>query len=158
MSETVNQGNTPAEEEKLFSQSEMNAIVQERLARERSKYAGFEEYKEKAAKFDEAEEASKSELQKATERANALQAQLDRMNAENTLRAIREAVASEKGIPLALLTAENEEACRAQADAILQFAGKREYPVVQDGGEVSKAGTKKSTAELFSDWCDSNFK
>ena len=43
--ETVNQGNnTPATEEKTFTQAELNAIVSDRLAREREKYVGFDEF------------------------------------------------------------------------------------------------------------------
>ena len=77
MSETVNQEATIENEvpaaEKTFTQKELDAIVAERLKRERTKYEGFDELKAKAAKFDELEEASKSELQKVTERAEKLQ-------------------------------------------------------------------------------------
>ena len=40
----------------------MNAIIADRLSREKSKYADYDELKAKALKFNEAEEASKSEL------------------------------------------------------------------------------------------------
>lgn len=40
-------------------------FIQDRLTRERGKYADYETLKVKAAKFDEAEEAGKTELQKA---------------------------------------------------------------------------------------------
>ena len=68
MSETVKQENqNPAQEpEKTFTQSELNAIVADRLSRERGKYSDYEELKTKAAQFDAAEEARKTELQKAT--------------------------------------------------------------------------------------------
>ena len=79
MSETVNQEattTTATEPERTFTQTEVDAIVRDRLQRERNKYADYEAYKEKAEKFDAAEEAQKSELQKATERASALEAEL----------------------------------------------------------------------------------
>ena len=72
MSETVNQETAS----KTFTQEEVNAIVADRLDRERKKYEGFDELKEKATKFDEMEEAQKSELQKVTERADALAKEL----------------------------------------------------------------------------------
>ena len=59
MEETVKQ-----EESKTFTQDELNAIVSDRLKREREKYADYESLKEKATKLDEIEEASKTELQK----------------------------------------------------------------------------------------------
>lgn len=47
------------------SQADLDRIVEQRLARERSKFADYDELKAKAAKVDELEQASKSELQKA---------------------------------------------------------------------------------------------
>ncbi len=76
--------------ERTFTQAEMDAIIGERLSRERAKYADFETYKEKAEKFDAAEEAAKSDLEKATERANALQAELDALKKADEVRSIRQ--------------------------------------------------------------------
>ena len=77
MAETVNQETgaagaaaqaTPAQPAgKTFTQAELDAIVADRLARERAKYPDYENLKAKAAKYDAAEEAGKSELQKATD-------------------------------------------------------------------------------------------
>lgn len=68
MNETVNQENTtatqPETESKTFTQEEMDAIIGERLKRERAKYVDYEALKEKADKFDAFEEANKTELQK----------------------------------------------------------------------------------------------
>ena len=90
------QENAPAEEQaRTFTQDELNAIVGKRLAEEKGKYADYEELKKKAAAFDEAEEAQKSELQKATERADQLQSQLDKMLKADEIRKVREKVAAE---------------------------------------------------------------
>ena len=56
--------------ERTFTQAELNAIVQERVGETKAKYGDYEELKAKASKYDEQVEASKSELQKATERAD----------------------------------------------------------------------------------------
>lgn len=74
-------------------------------------------------------------LQAEIYRANNLQRELDGVRQQNTIREIREKVAGEKKIPVKLLTAETEEACAQQADAILAFANPGSYPTVQDGGE-----------------------
>lgn len=47
------------------TQADFDRMVGERLARERSKFADYEQLKEKASKFDELDAQSKSELQKA---------------------------------------------------------------------------------------------
>jgi len=65
-SEKATQG-APAGE-RTFTRPQMNANIGDRLARERAKYADYSELKQKAEAFDQAEELSKSELQKATER------------------------------------------------------------------------------------------
>ena len=130
---------------RTFTQEEVNAIVGKRLAEEKGKYSDYDEIKAKAAKFDEAEEANKSELQRATERANNLESELAALRKENEVRTMREAVSKETGIPSNLLTGDTEEACKAQADAIKAFAQPSGYPRVKDGGEVSTnhAGSAK---------------
>ena len=70
MAET--QGNNGSEENqnKTFTQEEVNSIIGERLARQAEKYSDYDELKNKAAEYDKAQEASKTELQK-TQEANA---------------------------------------------------------------------------------------
>lgn len=70
------QSEPPSDGEKTFSQSDVNRIVEDRLRREQAKYADYDDLKAKAAKFDEQEEANKSELQKATEANRKLESQL----------------------------------------------------------------------------------
>lgn len=157
MSETVNQEmNGASTEPRTFTQEEVDHLIGERLFREREKYAGFEDYKAKAEKFDAAEEAAKTELQKAQERAEKLQAQLDDMKRADDLRTIREKVSQETGVPASLLTAGDEEGCRTQAQGILDFS-KPVRPSVPDHGEVRPAPSG-STAKQFEDWFKTNFR
>jgi len=149
---------TTAQPEKTFTQTELDAIIGDRLKREREKYADYEQLKEKAGRYDAAEEASKSELQKATEKAESLQKQLDALVAENTRRSVREKIATEKGVPANLLSGDTEEDCRKQADAILEFAKPAGYPKVKDGGEALPPTNAKSgsTNQQFADWFNQN--
>lgn len=154
--ETVNQENTQVQEEpRTFTQEEVDRIVGDRLQRERAKYADFETLKEKAAKFDEAEQAQKSELQKETERADALQKELDILKHADSVRTIRDKVAAETGVPASLLNADDEEGCKAQAQAILEFAKPQGYPVVKDSGEVRKT-SGGATRDQFKNWLESS--
>lgn len=158
MAETVNQetnNTTAVEPERTFTQSEMDAIIRDRLKREREKYADYDSFREKAEKYDAAEEAQKSELQKVTERADSLQKQLDSMLKADSVRQIREKVARETGVPVTLLSGEDEDACKAQATAIMEFAKPGKYPAVPDAGEVQKASGGK-TRDQFRDWFDAS--
>ena len=108
--------------ERTFTQAEMNAIIADRLSRERAKYADYDALKKKADQFDAAQEAGKTELQKANERAAALQTQVDALTRANEVREVRGKVSAATGVPAELLSGETEEACKAQAQAILKFA------------------------------------
>ena len=141
-------------EERTFTQAELNAIVQKRLGEQAAKYGNYEELKEKALKFDEIEEQSKTELQKATERADALQKELDGMKKADTVRQIRESVAKETGVPAHLLHGETKEECEEMAKAIMSYAKPNAYPTVKDGGEVRNIGGGK-TRDQFADWLNS---
>ena len=156
MSETVNQETATENAEKTFTQAEVDAIVGDRLKRERGKWADYDELKSKAAKFDEMEEANKTELQKAIEARDTLQAELDGIKAENAIRDIRAAVANETGVPAHLLTATTEDECREQAKSILEYASPKGYPTIRDAGEVSKLG-KPTTRQQFAEWAEQAF-
>ena len=148
----------PTQEEatRTFSQDEVNAIVGKRLAEEKVKYADYDDLKAKAAKFDEVEEANKSELQKATERAATLEQELNSMKKAEEVRTVRETVAKETGIPAHLLTGTTEEECKAQAAAIADYAKPSPYPAVKDAGEVNNVG-KVTTRQQFAEWSNKVF-
>ena len=157
MSETVNQGNQATETAgKTFTQDEVNAIVTDRLTRDRAKYADYEDLKAKAEKLDQIEEANKTELQKANERAAGLQSELDKLKNENAVRDLRAKVADETGVPVNCLTGSTEEECRKQAKAIAEFAKPSAYPKVRDGGEVTNVG-KMTTRQQFAEWAKQAF-
>lgn len=139
------------EAQKTFTQEEVDAIINGRFGRMMEKYKDYDALKAKADKFDEIEEASKTELQKATEKAKALQDELDAFKKAESLRTMREKVAHDTGIPVNLLTAESEDACKEQAKQILEFSRPSGYPQVKDGGEVRTSG-KKSTRDSFAEW------
>lgn len=163
MAETVNQatnqnGTGAGTQERTFTQSELNAIVTDRLSREREQYADYAAIKEKAAKYDAAQEADKTDLQKATEKVAALQAQVEAYTKADNLRSIREKVSKETGVPAGLLYGEDEDSCKAQAQAILDYA----KPVsggtaIRDGGDP-QAKPSGSTRDQFADWFNKNTK
>lgn len=101
----------------ITSQEALDKIIGQRIDGVKKKYAGFEELKAKAAKFDEFQEASKSELQRVTERAQQLEAEL----ASERERAGKASVASAKGVPVSALSGSTLEEWEAAADALLEW-------------------------------------
>lgn len=59
----------PPGDDKTFTQADIDRVVQERLARERSKFGDYDDLKAKAAKLDELEAENQSVLEKAQTRA-----------------------------------------------------------------------------------------
>lgn len=140
-----NQGaNAP---EQTFTQAQVNAIVAERLSRDRARYADYETLKEKAAAYDAAEEASKSELQKAQDAAAKAQAELDALKRANAVRAMREQAAKDAGLStdmIEFLTGSDAEACAAQAKKLAERIKPTGFPNVKDAGETRTPGVTKA--------------
>lgn len=88
-----------ADGERAFSQADVDRIVHDRLWRERQKFADYDDLKQKASRLDEIEEHSKTELQKALERAE--RAEQDRLALEQRAReaALRSAIVAEAAKP-----------------------------------------------------------
>ena len=141
-----------APKEKTFTQADVDRIVTKRL----SDFSDYEELKAKAEKYDEAEEANKSELQKAIDKANALQAELDGMKKADEVRKVRDEVSQNMGVPASLLTGSTLEECEAQAKAIAEYKAQSSpaYPTVKDGGDPHNE-IKRTTRDQFADWLNS---
>lgn len=148
----IEQENTP-KEERTFTQDEVNKIVQERIYKDRKDRSDYDEIKAKADKYDALEEASKTELQKATERAEKLEAENLALKKANEVRSIRETVSTETGVPMSLLTGEDEASCREQANGILAFKNPSGYPSLKDGGETTNR-VKPSSKQQFAEWLE----
>lgn len=98
-------------------------------------------------------EKAGNDLQAAKERATALETELNGLKDANRIRDIRAAVAKETGVPMELLTADSEDACKAQAKGIQNYAKSGNYPDVRDGGETpppTPTGTAGAWQNLIS--------
>lgn len=92
--------------------------------------------KDKADAFDALEEAKKSELDKATERIAALQAEVDGYKSAAEIRKAREEVAKEMGVDASLLRGTTREELEAHAKQLAEFFGaqKPKFPTDKGGG------------------------
>ena len=139
------------QEPRTFTQEEVNSFLAKDRKQMAEKYADYDALKEKAARLDQIEEDAKSELQKATERAEKLQAELSAMKHADEIRLIRDKVAQSTGVPASLLTGDTEEACNEQAAGILSFKTTAGYPTVRDGGEI-RVTNKTDARSAFKEW------
>jgi len=132
------------------TQDELNRIISERVARERAKTADYADLKAKAAKFDEIDAQSKSEVEKATEKAAAIERERDQ--AQSRLNRLE--VALEKGLSPSQakrLVGDTREELEADADELLKDLGdsnKPRSPKPDPNQGRSGSGTA-STADQF---------
>lgn len=109
---------------KTFSQADVDRIVEARLAKERRSET-YKELERKAAAYDKTVEESKSELQKAQERAAQLEAENKRIMRENLVNK----VCLEKGIPAKfspLITGDDEESITQSVELLAELKGESE--------------------------------
>ena len=102
---------------------------------------------DKAKAYDALEEANKTELQKAADRAAAAETQL----AQITARALRAEVAAAKGIPANLLSGSTQEELEASADALIAFKGTQPKPDMgggDRGGDIKGANAQLSETDV----------
>lgn len=111
-------GATGAGFKPIESQDALDRIIGERVARERAKFADYADLKTKAEQFDAAQDAAKSDLQKALDRATAAETERDTLRTT----ALRTEVGAAKGLTVeqaARLVGATREELEADADALL---------------------------------------
>lgn len=123
---------------KTFTQEELDAHIEQRLARERTKFADYDALKTKAAAFDEAERAKQTELERAQSEAKAAkdseQAAIARANATLKRASIlAEAAAQKSADPeiVAMILA-NEESVTVEADGTVKGVKEAVKKVLKD--------------------------
>lgn len=135
--------------EKTFTQSEMDAIIGDRLKRERQKYSDYDDLKAKAAEYDKAQEASKSELQRAIEQRDALQAELGSLKAAQERAELVAKVAAEKGVSAEMLSRMSGDVEENAAFLAEQEAKRPKYGAVPDAGETRAAHAAPGIPTIF---------
>jgi len=82
-----------------LSQTEVDRIVESRLARERRKYADYDELKEKASAYDEAVAENQTEFEKVSNYAQSLEQQVEELTTANQYVAARSSLLQEVAKP-----------------------------------------------------------
>lgn len=89
-------GTEGSEFKPITSQEELDRTLAKRLERERSKFADYDDLRAKASKFDELEQASKSELEREREARAAAEAELGKYRQRDQVASWAKEVAKER--------------------------------------------------------------
>lgn len=102
----------------ITSQEDFEARLKDRLDRERSKFADYDDLQAKAEKFDEIEAANKSELEKAEERAANAEARAAELEAARQVAAWKDEISEATGVPVKALAGTTREDIEAHAETL----------------------------------------
>lgn len=126
-------------EPKTFTQDEVNEMMGKVRRETREKFADYEDIAKKAKAYDEAQEAAKTELEKAQEAAAKANEELSALRAEKERNDLASKVSAATGVPASLITGSDEESMTASANAIAAFAKTATTAApVDKGGAASK--------------------
>lgn len=100
------------------TQAELDRIIADRLSRERSKYADYEDLQAKAQRLAEIEEANKTEAEKMAEQLATLQAKVTEYETREQINAWKAEVAEATGVPANALAGNTKEEIEAHAETL----------------------------------------
>jgi chromosome segregation ATPase len=148
--ENGTQQQTQQQEPKTFTQDEVNELMGKVRRETREKYADYDDLAKKAKAYDEAQEAAKTELEKAREESAKAIDELNALKAEKARSELRQKVSKETGVPADLISGDDEESMTASAQAIADYAKSASTIAPHDKGGAARKGGK-SNADLFAD-------
>ena len=151
MAEEQTQANTEEQAQEVQTEAATSHEVDWK-AEARKWEARAKENKSKADKLDELEEASKTALEKATERAQKAENQVKAYEQEAQRKQWLEEVSSETGLPVSVLRGSTREEIEAHAQILKPFFEKPSAPIVEnDNMKSNTASAGKSKADALFD-------
>jgi hypothetical protein len=135
----------------ITSQEDLNRIIDARLKREREKFGDYKDLQAKAARLDEIEQANQSEIEKATAKVTAAEAEVAKVP-EKVASALRDHLVALHKIPAddaeLFLTANDPETLLKQVDRLLGREAEAKQTKRQQGNHVRReGGTSTKPAE-----------
>lgn len=134
----------------ITSQEELDKALGPRLERERSKFGDYKDLKAKASKYDELEQASKSDLEKANDRAAKAEAEVGTLPAL-VAAALREHLVAlheiSKDDAELFLTATDPELLTKQVNGLIGRAGAAVETARNNGNRVTREGTNSQPGD-----------
>lgn len=117
----------------ITTQEELDRIIGKRVMREREKFKDYEQFKGAAEELAKIKEANKSDLEKATSRAEKAEEELNALKHEKEINQWVKEVAKETGVPEAALRGETREELMAHAEILKPYFEKSNVYVGSDG-------------------------
>lgn len=133
----------------ITTQEQLNKILGDRLARERAKYADYSELQEKAAKFDAAEEAAKTELEKALSRAEKAETLVKEYETRQQVEEWKQQVAKETGVPVEALRGSTLEDLQVHGEQLKTMIGTQQQQQASNTVYLPREGEPERDAHAL---------
>lgn len=138
------------EEQKSFTQEQVNALLAQQKRSVAEKFADYDDVKAKAAKLDEIEQSSKSELQKLTEENATLKTRVESFERDQQVKQWAAEIVKDSPVPASALrgnTREELEAHFKELDALIPKS-QQKRPVVPPGKPSGEEAGSRAAAAL----------
>lgn len=146
MSEENNGAETPEPTGKTFTQEQVNALLAEQKRKVGEKFADYDDLKSKAAKLAEIEQASKSELEKAQERAAQIEAELNSYRQKEQVSAWASEIVKDSDIPASVLRGSTREELEQHFEQLKSIAPKPKRTSAPSGHVAGEQGSRAVAA------------
>lgn len=115
------------------TQADFDRIIADRVSRERAKFADYADLKAKAAEHDKAQEAAKSDLQKAMERAEAAEKRAQEYEQRDQRAKWAAAIVKDSKVPASALRGSTEDELKAHFEELKALIPAEEAPKPKPG-------------------------
>lgn len=139
------------------SQADLDRIIADRLSREKAKFADYGDLKKKAEQFDAAQEAAKSDLQKAQDRADAAEKKAAEFEARQQVAVWAKEIVKDSKVPADALRGSTKEDLQAhfnQLNALVTPTDPKKGAVgpYVPGEGAATTGAVGGPEQVFADW------
>lgn len=131
------------------TQADLDRIIGDRLSRERSKFADYDALKEKAAKYDEVENANKSDLQRLEERAAAAEAKVAKFEAAEQRAKWAAEIVKDSAVPASALRGDTREELEAHFAELAPLIGQAQVPDLRASAGQRAVPAAQATGDDF---------
>lgn len=145
MPEENNEEQKPLET-KSFTQEQVNALLAETKRKEREKFADYDDVKAKAAQLDQIEQASKTETQKALDRAAELEKELSTYKTKEQVAAWAAEITKDSEIPASVLRGSTREELEQHFEQLKSLAPKPKRTSAPTGQPTGEPGSRSVAA------------
>jgi hypothetical protein len=139
------------QELKTFTQEQVNALIATEKRKFGDKYADYDDIKAKATQFDELEQSSKTELQKAIDRATAAETKAAALEAKEQVAGWAKDIVKDSLVPASALrgnTREELEAHFKDLEALIPKPQQQKRTAVPAGKPTGTEGGSAAVAAL----------